>query len=191
MRHWATPTQMRRFSDSLALWMSDYVTEACTRPRFGDLDVNQYLALRAGSIGGVNAVAAGEVAYGLEVPATERDSWPVRAASEAAMLIAALDNDRYSLAKSKRQKEENPDLFTVIQRNHPEYSFSRALAEGIAVRDRILALYKRLRDQELAAASAQLRGYFQLLDDLRGLAFSGQASDRLFHAAIRNFSYSA
>jgi putative transposase len=26
---------------------------------------------------------------------------------------------------------------------------------------------------------------------LRGLAFSGQASDRLFHAAIRNFSYSA
>jgi hypothetical protein len=27
--------------------------------------------------------------------------------------------------------------------------------------------------------------------NLRGLAFSGQASDRLFHAAIRNFSYSA
>jgi len=26
---------------------------------------------------------------------------------------------------------------------------------------------------------------------LRGLAVSGQASDRLFHAAIRNFSYSA
>ncbi|MFE5085313.1 hypothetical protein, partial [Streptomyces mirabilis] len=26
---------------------------------------------------------------------------------------------------------------------------------------------------------------------LRGLAFSGQASDCLFHAAIRNFSYSA
>jgi hypothetical protein len=26
---------------------------------------------------------------------------------------------------------------------------------------------------------------------VRGLAFSGQASDRLFHAAILNFSYSA
>ncbi|MGW1564334.1 tyrosine-type recombinase/integrase, partial [Streptomyces sp. NPDC002144] len=30
-----------------------------------------------------------------------------------------------------------------------------------------------------------------LVRALRGLAFSGQASDRLFHAAIRNFSYSA
>ncbi|MFE9455151.1 hypothetical protein [Streptomyces sp. NPDC006739] len=30
-----------------------------------------------------------------------------------------------------------------------------------------------------------------LFQTLRGLAFPGQASDRLFHATIRNFSYSA
>ncbi|MET7729092.1 hypothetical protein, partial [Streptomyces mirabilis] len=30
-----------------------------------------------------------------------------------------------------------------------------------------------------------------VFENLRGLAFSGQASDCLFHAAIRNFSYSA
>ncbi|WP_308185215.1 hypothetical protein [Streptomyces sp. MNU76] len=35
--------------------------------------------------------------------------------------------------------------------------------------------------------AALRRGEFPV----RGLAFSGQASDRLFHAVIRNFSYSA
>ncbi|MET8646730.1 hypothetical protein, partial [Streptomyces sp. NPDC004675] len=37
----------------------------------------------------------------------------------------------------------------------------------------------------------QVRQRTVMLRGLRGLAFSGQTSDRSFHAPIRNFSYSA
>ena len=49
-----------------------------------------------------------------------------------------------------------------------------------------------LRAREIAFC--MLNPHHRALRDagiLRGLAVSGQASDRLFHAAIRNFSYSA
>ncbi|MDH6222958.1 transcriptional regulator with XRE-family HTH domain [Streptomyces pseudovenezuelae] len=61
-----------------------------------------------------------------------------------------------------------------------------------------LALLRRLAKALEARLSIDLDeedstfAFTPLIEDkLRGLAFPGQASDCLFHAAIRNFSYSA
>lgn len=164
MRGIATPTQMRRFSDGFQRWMFFYGVEAAHQARNDIPDLSTYLELRAGTTGIQNYISEGEMALNVELPSEERDQYAVRAACEAATLTAALDNDRYSFAKSLRAKEHNVDLFKVLQHADPDMTFEEALAEGVAIRDRCLWAYLRLRDQLLPTASQQLCSLFHVLE---------------------------
>jgi hypothetical protein len=157
VRRWASPVHLRRFTDSFRAWMFSFICERSMDELRLPLDLNVYLPLRLSCAAGAQAVAMGEMCHDLELPARERDLPAVIAVFEAAMLVGALDNDRYSRVKSLRGTENSTDIFTVILDQHPDYTFARALHDGVALRDRCLAVYLRLRDQLLGQASAGLR----------------------------------
>lgn len=161
---WATPTQMQRFYTSFQSWMIGFVEEAAVRERGLPLDLDSYLRMRAKAVGCENVISCGELLFDVEPTAAERDLPALKAASEAATLTAALDNDRYSRAKKDREAENEWDVFDVIQHAHPDWTFAQALAEGVALRDQCLALYLDIRERLLPGASEQLRGYFKILD---------------------------
>ncbi|MFI6956429.1 hypothetical protein ACIBJI_23505 [Nocardia sp. NPDC050408] len=164
-RH-TSPTLMRRLSDSFRQWMFGNLTEVSQRSLGYPADLDAYLRLRAGAVGGENGAALGEVALGLELPSQERDRPSVRASCEAAILTASLDNDRFSFAKSVHLDEGSPDIFTMIQRENPALPFPETLAAGVAVRDRCFSRYLALRARLLSDGSAELRRYFMVLDAL-------------------------
>ncbi|WP_327117421.1 terpene synthase family protein [Nocardia sp. NBC_01730] len=179
-RH-TSPTLMRRLSDSFRQWMFGNLTEVSQRSLGYPADLDAYLRLRAGAVGGENGAAMGEVALGLELPSQERDQPAVRAACEAAILTASLDNDRFSFAKSVRLDEGSPDIITMIQRENPSLSFPEALAAAVAVRDRCFSRYLALRTQLLPDGSAELRRYFIVLDALvAGNLVFGSIATRYF-----------
>ncbi|WP_329408005.1 hypothetical protein OG563_37855 [Nocardia vinacea] len=161
-----SPTLMRRLSDSFRQWMFGNLTEVSQRSLGHPADLDAYLRLRTGAVGGENGAALGEVALGLELSTLERDRPAVRAACEAAILTASLDNDRFSFAKSVHLDEGSPDIFTMIQRETPTLSFPEALAAAVAVRDRCFSRYLALRTQLRRDGSAELRRYFIVLDAL-------------------------
>ncbi|MGW1752385.1 hypothetical protein ACWCRD_43685, partial [Streptomyces sp. NPDC002092] len=67
----------------------------------------------------------------------------------------------------------------------PDHHVGLAAVEDLESPPRnMLTTWQPLIEAMVRRATVHNRG-------LRGLALSGQASDRLFHAAIRNFSYSA
>ncbi|WP_280352065.1 terpene synthase family protein [Nocardia abscessus] len=179
-RH-TSPTLMRRLSGSFRQWMFGNLTEVSQRSLGYPADLDAYLRLRAGAVGGENGVALGEVALGVELPSQERDRPAVRAACEAAILTAALDNDRYSLAKSVHSDEDSPDIFTLIHRDNPDLSFPETLATAVALRDRIFSRYLALRTQLSRDGSAELRRYLVVLDALvAGNLVFGSIASRYF-----------
>lgn len=163
MRTWASPSQMRRFCDTYQTWIFGFVQEAAIREQGYQIDLDSYLRVRAASVGAENAIACGELCYDVEMTDAERDAPAVRAASEAATLTAALDNDRYSRAKADRM-DDAPDIFDYIQRARPGCSFAEALVEAVSIRDRCLGFYLHQRERLLPDASPQLREYFRVLD---------------------------
>lgn len=88
----------------------------------------------------------------------------VRAAAESSMLAAALDNDRYSYPRERHQRDSKPNLFDAIRHERPQLTLGQALREGIAIRDRMLTLYGRLREDILRDADDILHRYITGLD---------------------------
>ncbi len=143
--------------------MNGSVEEACILERGLPLDLDSYLRMRARVVGCENAISCGELLFDVEPTAAERDLPALKAASEAATLTAALDNDRYSRAKKDLLAEDEFDVLDVIQHAHPDLSFAKALAAG-ALRDQCLALYLNIRERLLPQASERIHGYFKVLD---------------------------
>lgn len=164
VHRWASPVQRQRFTDSFRKWMAGFIWEHSLQELRHPIDLNTYLPLRLACAGAAQAIAMGEMCHDLELPAHHRDHPAVIAASEAAMTVAVLDNDRYSHRKAVREGENSTDIFNVILYHNPGYTFAHALADGIALRDRCLMLYLNLRDQLLNRATAPLRTYFHILD---------------------------
>ncbi|WP_406275199.1 terpene synthase family protein [Nocardia sp. NBC_00881] len=164
VHRWASPVHRQRFTDSFREWMAGFIWERSLQELHQPIDLNTYLPLRLTSAGAAQAIAMGEMCHDLELSAQQRDHPAVTAASEAAMTVAVLDNDRYSHLKAVREEEDSTDIFTVIRNDNPHHTFRQALHDGVALRDRCLTLYLRLRDQLLRHASPQLRTYFHILD---------------------------
>lgn len=167
IRRWADPPQMRRFVEGFRTWMFGFLWEASTRERGARLTLNDYLVLRYGSVGATNAAAMAAMLandHGDDLPARELDSPAVLAATEACLMAGALDNERYSQAKAALEQEQQTNIFEVIRNQNPGMSFDDAIVDAIALRDRILSLYLRLREQMWPHASHGLRRYLRYLE---------------------------
>ncbi|KAB7846953.1 terpene synthase family protein [Streptomyces mobaraensis] len=164
LRQLTTPVQFDRFAKGQARWLWGQAWEAHVREHDSRMTVNEHLTLGY-AVGGPEATPPiVEVAEGIEVPERELASLPVRAAVDAAMTTAVFDNQRYSYFKESAHAQPKRSMFDTILRNNPGRTLQEAMHEGVAIRDRALACYLRLRDRILPHASPQLRQYLAGLD---------------------------
>ncbi|MEU9113274.1 hypothetical protein AB0D04_16205 [Streptomyces sp. NPDC048483] len=164
LRNFLTPVQWERFVAGQSHWISSMGWEAAVWEQGGSRTLNHYLAVRLGSAGSYSAAAFLDAVERIELGEREWAHPTLRAAVEAGMLAAILDNDRYSYPRERRLRIGKHNVFDVLRREHPEYSLGQAVTEGITLRDRLLTLYLQLRDQLLTDAGNDLRRYLTGLD---------------------------
>ncbi|GAA1715594.1 terpene synthase family protein [Fodinicola feengrottensis] len=154
----ASPVQMRRWINGHAGWLSatawqvSYV-EAGTEP-----DLNDYLTMRLNSCAGEPTTAMIEIVNNQEVPAAELDSPGVRATTEAARMVAALDNDLVSGQKERRLNQTGTTLVDVIHRQD-RCSRQDAIVSATALRDRVMALFLLLSEKYRGSGGPALASY--------------------------------
>lgn len=163
LRRILTPVQWERFVAGQSQWLYSMAWEVGLREQGGTHTVNDYLAVRFGSVGCYSAVSYLDAVEGIELSEGEWARPAVRAAAESGMLVAALDNDRTSYNRERKLAIKKHNVFDVI-REETGCTFEEAVTEGIAIRDRAMNLYLRLRDQLLASASEDLQAYLTGVD---------------------------
>ncbi|MBZ4318383.1 terpene synthase family protein [Streptomyces huiliensis] len=164
LRRLMTPVQFDRFVTGQMLWVWSMLWETGQRERGDRLSVNDYLAMRRGSVGIDATPAFLDAVEGIEVPAREAAAPAVKAAVEAAMFVPALDDDRWSYHRELRPGMEKCNIFHALRHDDPGLSLHDAMREAITLRNRVLDLYLRLRGQILPQASPQLRRYFGAME---------------------------
>ncbi|MCG7527727.1 terpene synthase family protein [Streptomyces sp. OfavH-34-F] len=158
----ATPVQLRRFHHAHQGWLAGVQWQVCNRATGRLPTLDQYLTMRLHSAGGEPTYAMLEIVNGEEVPGREMDAPAVRALTEMAICVDALDNDRHSFAHECARRQTGQNVLSVLMAEEggtPEQALHRA----VGLRDRVLCRFLELRDAVRARASAPLRRY---VDDL-------------------------
>ncbi|WP_207957861.1 terpene synthase family protein [Streptomyces sp. YIM 98790] len=178
MRASRSPVQVARFAHAHRAWLSGVVWQIGNRARGHMPDLDEYLAMRRLTAGGEPTYGLMEIATGTEAPDREFHRPAVRALSEMAMTVAALDNDRHSLRAELLAGHTDQNIYTVLMR-HRDLAPADAVQAAVRVRDRIMARFLRLLPSALAGAGTDLRTYLEgLCHGLRGNAEWGLRTPR-------------
>ncbi|WP_158851692.1 terpene synthase family protein [Saccharothrix deserti] len=163
MRRCATPVQVRRFAEAHRAWLYAVAWQVANRSRDHMPDLSDYTTMRLNSAGGAPTIALLEIANGEEVPGAEMDSPAVRALTEMTILVASWDNDLHSYAKEVREQHTDQSLVTVLA-HHRRLTPDQAVDEALALRDRVMTRFLRLRERVAARpCSDALRVYLDCL----------------------------
>jgi hypothetical protein len=171
-RERATPAQFRRWLHGHRLWWDHAIWETAIRSTGKSVDFNESVAIRGWQTAGVIYAAVLEILHGAELPEVEYSAPAVQAVLHAFSLIAGWDNDLYSYGKElwqNQRRQPNPDgeLFVgnlVGALMHRDgCGLPAALDRAVGMRDHMMCLFIRLREQLWPKASAELRA---LLDGL-------------------------
>lgn len=154
----STPTQLRRWTEAHRGWLLATAwqvagVEARTAPGLAD-----YVAMRLNSCAGEPTTAMIEIVNAEPVPAVEMDSPAVRAATEAARLVAAFDNDLVSAGKERRLEQGASNIVDVLARTYA-VPLPDAVVRATALRDRVMVLFLALCDRIGRTAGVELASY--------------------------------
>nr|M1VDX3.1 RecName: Full=Diterpene cyclase DtcycB; AltName: Full=Cembrene A synthase; AltName: Full=Nephthenol synthase; AltName: Full=Pentamethylcyclopentadecatrienol synthase [Streptomyces sp.]BAM78698.1 diterpene cyclase [Streptomyces sp. SANK 60404] len=163
IRRTLSPVKWQHFSAAQSHWMHGLAWENCLHQVKG-LTVHDYLSFRY-VMSGCFAAAAFAYAVPERHPSAEEWAHPkVRAAADAAMMVDALDNDRYSYLKESLTEADKKTIFAALRHENPALGREEVIVRGVQLRDRILTLYLTLRGELLCDASEGLRSYLTGLD---------------------------
>ena len=169
-RSLGTPAQVRRFADAHRAWLSGVAWQIGNQAAGRMPDLDEYLAMRVLASGGEPTFAMVELANGPEVPSGELHHPAVRALTEMAITVAALDNDRHSMRKELLRDNADQNIFSVLM-HHQDLSRQEAVEASIALRDRVLARFLVVHDRVRPKAGEALARYLQgLRHGIRGNA---------------------
>jgi len=121
-------------------------------------DLDSYVAQRIHSGAVKPTLVTLDVADGYELPTAQLERPDVAALSEMVCTIVGWDNDLMTYHKETVKGGADHNLVTVLAESR-SLSAAAAVAEALAMRDRVLCLFLRLRDQIAADASTELRRY--------------------------------
>ncbi|MCK2239897.1 MULTISPECIES: terpene synthase family protein [unclassified Crossiella] len=158
----ATPTQVRRFTEAHRRWLFGVAWQVANRASGHLPGLDEYLRLRLGTCGGAPTLAMLEIGLGTEVPSAEMDSPRVRALTDCASLVAALDNDLHSYRKERLLGHTEQNVVTVLLHESPR-SLEQAVHAAVCLRDRLMSLFLRLAHRVRRGGSAPLRSYVDCL----------------------------
>jgi Terpene synthase family 2, C-terminal metal binding len=158
-RQAGTPTQVRRLLHGMSEWLQAEELEAVWRDRGILPDIDEYLALRIGTLGGAAVGAHAELSNGGEIPERELASPTGRALLEAAGLATGLSNDLVSYEKERQRSKRIPNIVNILRAGEAGYSLQEAVDEAMRLRDRVLTLFLRLYDQVQPNLSQEMRDH--------------------------------
>jgi len=164
-----TATQFRRFAVAHRAWLSGVCWEVGNHSRGRMPLLDEYLAIRLLASCGEPTFAMLELATGVQVVDAEMHRPAVRALTEMAITVAALDNDRHSLRKEVASGRDM-SIYSVLMRGM-DVPLAEAVGTATGVRDRVLTRFLVLYEQVQARASAELKTYLLgLCHGIRGNA---------------------
>jgi len=158
----ATPVQFERWVTAHRRWLFGVVQHVTCRALGAAPGLDEYLLMRLHDAGGPPTQAMFEFANDAEIPGGEMDSPPVRAITELFWMVASLDNDRVSRYREVLEQRDRYNAVDVIAHERA-VSESAAMAEMIELRDRMMVLLLRMRDDLARTGSEPLRRYLTTL----------------------------
>jgi terpene synthase-like protein len=183
MRKLASPGKNRRFHAAHQAWLCGVQWQIANQASGLVPSLDDYLLMRLHASGGEPTFALLEVANGLpDIPPDEVGGPAVRALTEMAIMVAALDNDRHSAAAEAARGHTGQNIFSVLA-NAPDVPAAEVSDLAVGLRDHILGMFLGLRDRVVANASPALRRYLaDLGHGIRGNAEWGQRAARYLAA---------
>jgi hypothetical protein len=158
----STPVQRRRIIDGQQDWLSAVAWEVASRSGTELPSLADYTAQRLYTVGGTAFTGWLDFLNGIEVSGNEWDAPAVRALTEISGIIVAIDNDLYSYAKDLWFQQHHGVLllnYVSVLAAHFDCSVPAALEEAVRMRDRLMCLFLRLREQIARRASIDLNCY--------------------------------
>ncbi|MCX4553854.1 hypothetical protein OG204_31860 [Streptomyces sp. NBC_01387] len=158
LAQYASPRQLRRFTEAMRVYTSGLVWEATWRSSSGLPSLDDYVTLWMRAIGMAPSTAMIEIVGGFSLTDEELEDPRVRALTEITWTLVSWDNDLYSRNKEILRAGDDLNLIDVLAQ---EFGLDgpRAQQEAVVMRDRVMVLFLRLRDQVLKDARIELRAY--------------------------------
>lgn len=154
----ASPVQLRRWIEAHRMWLFGMVQRHAQEASGTPPGVDAYLTMRLHDCGGAPCTTMMDIVDGTEVSSQEVERPAIRALTEAAWLVAALDNERVSHAKEIHAEGAVQSLVSVLMHERG-CSEPQALVEAVAMRDRVMSLFLRLYSRVAPRADAALGRY--------------------------------
>lgn len=155
-----TPAQHRRWVLAQRAWLLGVAWQIGNQSRAVMPTLNDYLAMRINAAAGEPVTSMIALVNDIDIPENEMEDPAVRACTEMSRMLASLDNDLHSYAKDIHRNETDQNIVNVIvaeRHCHPQ----DAVVTAMAMRDRIMCRFLRLRDLIAHRQSAPTRHYLQ------------------------------
>ncbi|MEC4019561.1 terpene synthase family protein [Streptomyces sp. H27-D2] len=161
-RH-ATPTQMSRWVAAWRRYFFGLGWETLHRSQGTLPSLNEFISMRmAGTVGMEILTTMSDIAEGYELPTAELEKPAVRALIEMSWMLVALDNDLYSYHREALLQGNGLNAIDVVAREDG-CTTTQAVPKVVAMRDRVMCLFLRLRDQLALDSGWELNRYVATL----------------------------
>lgn len=159
-----TPDQHRRWVQAHRAWLFGVAAQICA----DSIDLNRYLSIRLNNAAGEVVTVTGELVCDYDMPADEYQSPAVRAVTEMARMIAALDNDLHSYLETMISNEVNQQNIISVIAEQQGCGTRAAIEQAIRLRDRIMCRFLALRATTRSVATDTRRYLHDLGYVIRG-----------------------
>ncbi|MEV7723589.1 hypothetical protein AB0P15_02500 [Streptomyces sp. NPDC087917] len=150
-----TPFELRRFVEGTRDWLLGATWQAARAEAGGMPGLNDFAAMGSLANGTRFSLTWSDVARGIRLPADVLYSPALEALTDAAGFVVSADNDLFSYDKDDHLEPREVNLVNVIA--HQEgCSAAEAVPLAVALRDRVMTLFLRLRDRLARGADEQL-----------------------------------
>ncbi|MFE6904405.1 hypothetical protein ACFVFJ_47825 [Streptomyces sp. NPDC057717] len=174
----ATPAQVARWASAMQAYFLANAGVAIQTTRDIVPDLDTYTALRIHSGAVKPTLMLLDVADGYELPSVQMERPEIWALNEMVCTIVGWDNDVLTYHKEVLRGGANHNLVAVLTREY-DCSVPEAVRRAVEMRDRVLSLFLRLRDQVAQDAGPDLRRYLTGLSAwIRGHLDWGMATAR-------------
>ncbi|QIS23576.1 terpene synthase family protein [Nocardia terpenica] len=159
----ASPRQVARWVAATHMYLLSNAAIAAYNTQGVIPDIDSYIALRIHSGAVKMTLMLVDVAHGYELPAEDMERPEIWALNEMVCAIVGCDNDLLTYYKEVTRGGANHNLITVLRA--AGMSSAEAVHHTIAMRDRVFALFLRLRDQVAVGCGPGMRRYLDCLSN--------------------------
>ncbi|WP_051830580.1 terpene synthase family protein [Streptomyces violens] len=158
------PYRLKRFMDGTRDWLFGAGWQTANAERGIMPALNDFAAMTVSTNGTRFTLAWCDAANGIDVPPEVLYSAPVQAFTDAAGFVVSSDNDLFSYAKEDHLDQPEQNLVNVIA-HEKGITPLEAVPYAVGIRDRVMTLFLRLREQLAKDADPMLARYLESLSD--------------------------